>query len=170
MRNYFIIFLFSLLVVILMPAAVFADQDGNDVWCNMDQYGCWVYNDDGGQDYLMFWSEDARQYFMGDSTPPYTNVVDFCYECGSDKMGMGENDGSEDGNKTWRNALINVYRKYQGTLFTKNWADSEIETLTKEMQRNLENGKWKEKDLWGKIDLIEESLEDLAEKTGNAVE
>ena len=47
MRNYFIILLFSLLVIILMPAAVFADQDGNDFGCNIEQYGCWVYNDDG---------------------------------------------------------------------------------------------------------------------------
>lgn len=169
MNKFFKLLFLTLFALILFPAAAMADQDGNAIWCNMDAYGCWVYNEDGGQDYLMFWSEDARQYFMGDSTPPYTNVVDFCYDCSGDTMGMGESDG-EDVEGTWRNALIDVYRKYQGTFYTGKWADSQISAMTEEMQRNLDNGKWKEKDLWGKIKLIEESYEIMAEKAGIEVE
>ena len=29
------------------------------------QYGCWVTGEDGGQSYIMFWSESARDLFMG---------------------------------------------------------------------------------------------------------
>ena len=41
----------------------------------MDKDGCWVTNEEGGRDYIMFWSEASRKFFMGDSTAPYTNVV-----------------------------------------------------------------------------------------------
>ena len=63
-RNIFVL-LFALLAIILLTVSVSADQDGNDYWCNSDQYGCWVTNEDGGKCYIMFWSEEARKYFMG---------------------------------------------------------------------------------------------------------
>ena len=48
-----------------------ADQIGNKRWCNSDQYGCWVTGSGGGQNYIMFWSESARDLFMGpDSKAP----------------------------------------------------------------------------------------------------
>ena len=46
-------------------SAALADQEGNSYWCNSDQYGCWVTGEDGGQSYIMFWSESARDLFMG---------------------------------------------------------------------------------------------------------
>ncbi len=48
-----------------------ADQIGNKRWCNSDQYGCWVTGSGGSQNYIMFWSESARDLFMGpDSKAP----------------------------------------------------------------------------------------------------
>ena len=41
------------------------DQSGNYRYCNSDQYGCWVTTDDGGKNYIMFWSEENRELFMG---------------------------------------------------------------------------------------------------------
>ena len=63
--------LFAILMMAVMTASVSADQLANDRWCNSDQYGCWVTGDDGAQDYIMFWSESAREYFMG----PGSNAV-----------------------------------------------------------------------------------------------
>ena len=59
--------LFIGMVLILMASftAVLADQNGSDRWCNSDQYGCWVTDEDGGKSYIMFWSETARLYIMG---------------------------------------------------------------------------------------------------------
>ena len=56
-------------------AAVFADQNGHACWCNSDNYGCWVTAEDGGKSYIMFWSEEARQYVMGPLSAPYKLVV-----------------------------------------------------------------------------------------------
>ena len=46
-------------------SAALADQEGNSRWCNSDQYGCWITGEDSGQNYIMFWSESARDLFMG---------------------------------------------------------------------------------------------------------
>ena len=46
-------------------SAALADQEGNSRWCNSDQYGCWITGEDSGQNYIMFWSESARNLFMG---------------------------------------------------------------------------------------------------------
>ncbi len=67
-----IVFAFILLVTF---AAASADQDGRNCWCNIDDYGCWITDEDGGTIYIMFWSEEARQYIMGAGSPPYKNVV-----------------------------------------------------------------------------------------------
>ena len=53
----------------------FADQDGRNCWCNIDEYGCWITNEDGGKTYIMFWSEEARLYIMGPGGTPYKLVV-----------------------------------------------------------------------------------------------
>ena len=41
------------------------DQNGNDRYCNRDQYGCWVTEEDGRRSYIMFWSEEAKNFFIG---------------------------------------------------------------------------------------------------------
>ncbi|MBQ6517481.1 MAG: hypothetical protein IJI14_02100 [Anaerolineaceae bacterium] len=72
-----------LLIVLIMLASLvltvtaFADQDGNKRWCWIDENGCWITGDNDEHWYIHFWTESARKYFMGDSTAPYTNVVDF---------------------------------------------------------------------------------------------
>lgn len=78
--------LFAILMMAVITVSVSADQDGHYNWCNIDQYGCWVTGDDGAQNYIMFWSEEARLYFMGNSTAPYKNVVDRCVDCEGGKL------------------------------------------------------------------------------------
>lgn len=86
-KNKLFAVLFAMLCLAVLTVSVFADQEGNNRWCNIDQYGCWVTDEDtGGQNYVMFWSEEARQYFMGDSTVPYKNVVDRCIDCEDGKL------------------------------------------------------------------------------------
>ncbi len=67
--------LFSLVVIIAAmsvmtvsaasPHGRYYDQMGNKYWCNSDSYGCWVTNENGGKDYIMFWSEAAAEAIMG---------------------------------------------------------------------------------------------------------
>ena len=84
-RTLFVV-LFAMLCLALSAMTVLADQDGGDRWCNMDQYGCWVTGDEGEQIYISFWTEEARKYFMGDITAPYTNVIDRCVDCEDGKL------------------------------------------------------------------------------------
>ena len=158
------ILLFVFALMMCLATVVFADQEGNDNWCNIDSYGCWVTNEDGGKDYLMFWSESARHYFMGDSTPPFTNVVDYSSYVGIDKMSMNaaQNDGSEE----WKEALAEVYRSYEGFLFTSQWASNEINAKTKMIEKYLETGRWQEKNVWSYIDSIDKQYAQMAEKYG----
>ena len=64
-----------LLTVLFSFSLVFADQDGRKCWCNIDEYGCWITGDDGGKIYIMFWSEQSRQFIMGSYSAPYKYVV-----------------------------------------------------------------------------------------------
>ncbi|MBQ6502660.1 MAG: hypothetical protein IJI57_01955 [Flexilinea sp.] len=64
-KKSFFVVLLAMLCLAVFTVSVYADQLANDRWCNSDQYGCWVTGDDGAQDYIMFWSESAREYFMG---------------------------------------------------------------------------------------------------------
>lgn len=57
--------LFVIFCMAVMTVSVSADQEGNKLWCNSDQYGCWVTGDAGEKNYIMFWSEAARDLFMG---------------------------------------------------------------------------------------------------------
>ncbi len=70
---WFFVFMFILLGTF---AAASADQDGRNCWCNIDEYGCRITGDDGGVIYIMFWSEEARQYIMGAGSAPYDLVVE----------------------------------------------------------------------------------------------
>ncbi len=58
----FVLLAFALLI---SASAVLADQEGTACWCNVDEYGCWNTGENGEQEYCMFWSEDARELFMG---------------------------------------------------------------------------------------------------------
>ena len=162
MKKFSGLFLAVFCLLTAVSAQVFADHEGNDNWCNIDSYGCWVTNEDSGKDYLMFWSESARQYFMGDSTPPYTNVVDYSAYIGVDKMSMNQSDNT--GSQSWREALAEVFHKYDNTLFTSEWASVELRSVTKIIERNLESGKWKEINAWNYIQALEKKYAKMAEK------
>ncbi len=54
------------LFLLVISAAVLADQNGTDSWCNKDEFGCWVTGDDGARIYIMFWDEHTARLFMGD--------------------------------------------------------------------------------------------------------
>ncbi|MBQ6517480.1 MAG: hypothetical protein IJI14_02095 [Anaerolineaceae bacterium] len=82
--------LLAMLCLAVFTVSVSADQDGLENWCNIDQYGCWVTGDEGEQNYIMFWSEETRQYFMGDKTAPYKNVVDRCVDCTEGKLPLSK--------------------------------------------------------------------------------
>ena len=67
-------FVFSLVIIIAAmsviavsaaPRGGYYDQIGNKYWCNSDSYGCWVTGEDGGHEYIMFWSEAAATAIMG---------------------------------------------------------------------------------------------------------
>ena len=67
-------FVFSLVIIIAAmsviavsaaPRGGYYDQIGNKYWCNSDSYGCWVTGEDGGHEYIMFWSEAAADAIMG---------------------------------------------------------------------------------------------------------
>lgn len=103
--------LFAILMMAVMTVSVSADQDGLENWCNMDQYGCWVTGDNGEQIYIMFWTEEARQYFMGGSTAPYKDVQERCTDCSNGRLSLG---------KSWvrgiRRTLKERCEAYGGTL------------------------------------------------------
>ena len=42
-----------------------AGQNKNICWCNNDQYGCWIYGENDGRDYIMLWNESAWDFIMG---------------------------------------------------------------------------------------------------------
>ena len=75
-RKYLWIFVFAFILLGAITT-VTADQDGYDRWCNSDQYGCWVTDEDGRRAYIMFWSEESRQFFMGPRSDPYELVVQY---------------------------------------------------------------------------------------------
>ncbi len=63
-----LILFFVLLIAalsVLSVSAAYYDQNGNAYWCNTDSYGCWIIAEDGAHEYIMFWSEAAREYIMG---------------------------------------------------------------------------------------------------------
>ena len=67
--------IFTVLLLMGTAPAVFADRDGNACWCNIDQYGCRIADENNASIYIMFWSEEARQFIMGTGSAPYQLVV-----------------------------------------------------------------------------------------------
>ncbi len=55
----------SVLSASAAPRDRYYDQLGNKHWCNSDSYGCWVTGENGEHEYIMFWSESARDAIMG---------------------------------------------------------------------------------------------------------
>ena len=70
-----LVFAVVMISLMLSFCSVFADQDGRNCWCNIDKDGCWITGDDGGKIYIMFWSEESRQYIMGTHSAPYELVT-----------------------------------------------------------------------------------------------
>lgn len=134
-----IVLLLTLAVLMLSFTAVFADQDGHDCWCNSDEYGCWVTDEDGGKCYIMFWSEEARAFFMGDKTRPGTLVTEKPDLAG----GRFKMDPAHKGPQNYKDEFIALIKKYGETVegeleywkaqdfisqeqyeYTKNWYES----------------------------------------------
>lgn len=53
------------LMAVALSVTAYHDQNGNDNWCNSDADGCWVTGEDGEKIYIMFWSDAAREKYMG---------------------------------------------------------------------------------------------------------
>ena len=106
-RKYSLIVLFVLLAAVMVSVTVSADQNGNDRWRNMDGYGCWVTGEDGGKCYIMFWSEEARAYFMGDKSKPGSLVTDRPDIPGG-RLGME----AAPTRWTWRDFLVEMLTKH----------------------------------------------------------
>ncbi len=89
----------SVMSVSAAPRDRYYDQNGNKRWCNSDSYGCWVTGENGEHEYIMFWSESARDAIMGPGsnapigTNPGTSELTLlppsqtnsCVDCSDDK-------------------------------------------------------------------------------------
>ncbi len=126
--------LFAVLMMAVMTVSVSADRDGYNNWCNMDQYGCWVTGDEGQQNYIMFWSEEARTYFMGPNSKAV--VTDYCADCNG-KLGManGANAVSSQG-KSLDETLQNYWAKYENTIKSQWGVNSFEEYKAEYIKRN----------------------------------
>ncbi len=98
----------ALAALLLSFCTVFADQDGRSCWCNIDQYGCRITDEDSGEIYIMFWSEEARQTIMGTHSAPYKLVVRhpglpdrLPIECGSLAASASEQGNKKDCQKAY---------------------------------------------------------------------
>lgn len=68
-----------LLILLVMVSAFitvsYAGGYDNPDGCRIDSYGCWLPDENGGKMYIMFWSEEARAFFMGGHSNPGDLVV-----------------------------------------------------------------------------------------------
>ena len=145
-RKYSLIVLFVLLTAVLIFITVSADQNGNDRWCNSDEYGCWVTDEDGGKCYIMFWSEEARAYFMGDISKPGTLVTDKPNTPGG-RLGM-----KSPSVRTWQDLLIDMIYRHRALLEGQgNNIDELIRNNIKDLEKSIRNGEMTESDV---INLI----------------
>ena len=135
-----------LLMLLITVTTVFADQDGADTWCNEDQYGCWVTAEDGGKCYIMFWSEDARAYFMGGHSKPGELVTDKPNTPGG-RLGMKSPSG-----KTWKDLLAEmIYRHKEYLEGQGNNIPELIRKNIEDLDKSIGKGEMTESDV---IDLI----------------
>ena len=138
--------LFAVLMMAVMTVSVSADQDAYDRFCNMDQYGCWNTNDEGGKDYIMFWSEAAREYFMGPGSN--ATVTDYCADCNG-KLGMGSG-APEVTKKSLRDILIEMISDIYNEI---GWGEY-IEIDAKYMEEDISAG-------YATLDDIQDWLDNL---------
>ena len=135
-----------LFILLISVTAVIADQDGHTCWCNEDQYGCWVTAEDGGKCYIMFWSEEARAYFMGDISKPGTLVTDKPNTPGG-RLGM-----KSPTVRTWKDILIDMIYRHRALLEGQgNNIDELIRNNIKDLEKSIRNGEMTESDV---INLI----------------
>ncbi len=172
MKMRFTVLLFVFCMMFFLAAAVSADQDGNAKWCNVDKFGCYETDEDGSTYYIMFWSEDARKNIMGNLTAPYTNVVDYCYDCRDGQMGMGigrPGSGGVSGvYRSIRDRLGDVFGKYSGRLFSEGWAERHIDSVNSTINNNLNNG-WTESDVSNQIQSIDNDFKHIEELKNSGV-
>ena len=55
----------SVMSVSAAPHGRYYDQSGSKYWCYVDNYGCWITGENGGKEYIMFWSEASADFIMG---------------------------------------------------------------------------------------------------------
>lgn len=79
-KKLFRIFSFVLILFIGLQKNAFSLPLCEGNYCIIDNYGCYII-DESEKIYIMFWSEETRLFFMGNSTQPYENVVDYCNDC-----------------------------------------------------------------------------------------
>ena len=140
-RSIFIM-LFALLAIMSLAVSVSADQDGHDNWCNEDEYGCWVTDEDGGKCYIMFWSEEARAYFMGGHSKPGELVTDKPNTPGG-RMGMNPSL-----KRNWRDIWIDLLNNHRALLESQGVDVSELITTTiKGFENDIANGVQNEGDI-----------------------
>lgn len=161
MKKRFVVLLFVFCMMFFLAAAVYADQEGNAKWCNVDKFGCYETNEDGSTFYIMFWSEEARKNIMGNLTAPYTNVVDYCYDCRNGQMGMGADNGGVSGAyRSIRDRLWDVFGKYTGRLFSEGWAREHIDSVNDTINNNLNIG-WTDRDVSNQINSIDRDFQKI---------
>ena len=115
-----------------------ADQVGNKRWCNSDQYGCWVTGSGGGQNYIMFWSEDSRAYFMGGQSKPGELVTDKPNTTGG-RLGMQS--APQTKVKSWRDIWVEVITKHGDLLESQGNNISElIKNTLEDFEKKIANG------------------------------
>lgn len=144
--------LFAMLCLAVFTVSVSADQDGLDRYCNSDQYGCWVTGDGGSQDYIMFWSEYARDLFMG---PGSNAVVTDPVPAGRMSLGKASVSAEKELSREEKiSALVDFYldqyiKQTHGTKagLTRYYSqknDQELDTLYNDMEQNQNTQKKEE--------------------------
>ena len=142
--------LLAFMAFTLLAVSAFADQNGNDSWCNTDEYGCWVTDEDGGKCYIMFWSEEARAYFMGGKSKPGELVTVMPAEASSGRMGMEI--PSRTSSRTWRDVLADMLKKHRKYLEGQgNDISDLLEKNIEGFEKNIADGVMNESQI---IDLI----------------
>lgn len=91
---------FSVMGASAAPRGRYYDQLGNKHWCNSDSDGCWVTGENGEHEYIMFWSEAAREKYMGAGSN--ATVGDYV-ESGKMTIAAPKSDSDSDGSSGKRN-------------------------------------------------------------------
>ncbi len=92
---------FSVMSASAAPRGRYYDQLGNKHWCNSDSDGCWVTGENGEHEYIMFWSEAAREKYMGaGSDAPVGEYVESGKMTIESPKSDADSDGSSGGRHT----------------------------------------------------------------------